>query len=398
MSVSLASSVGTLEFKVREMVSLDNGGRGSCSANLGTAEGRIDSLHDDLTKLFIEERVIGPAFESRVGARAATLAPNVGSGAGTLAAPVTRSVKQEKKSSKRWSCVVCNEKQSVRKVFAQGSMAKDVRHFVQNFNMSRQLSDQKQFLLEEIETIDSPTDDQKRTKKRSDWTEYVDDQEEHCTKYDEDKKLSEVEEIVVTEMPKALFKKPKLKGYSSSGDGEEKFFKPLFLNRNNAKRHQNDHSHDKQYTEIQQTSCGRTSQRRHQVIFPDDQAITLHTSEKALKWNRLRAQIQENNSNAVNMDMEEPCLQQPLKGAKRSISKWNGYISKDDNNYANGAPTAEKGPVSKWSSFITEEDDDLLETRGRGDSWDGVSERSNDLFESIMNDERVEDDIHPDFL
>ncbi|KAL0288304.1 UNVERIFIED_CONTAM: hypothetical protein Sangu_2664800 [Sesamum angustifolium] len=308
-------------------------------------------------------------------------------------------VKQEKKSSKRWSCVVCNEKQSVRKVFAQGSMAKDVRHFVQNFNMSRQLSDQKQFLLEEIETIDSPTDDQKRTKKRSDWTKYVDDQEEHCTKYDEETKLSEVEEIVVTEMPKALFKKPKLKGYSSSGDGEEKFFKPLFLNRNNAKRHQNDHSHVQINSTLKFNNIvEELPEGDIKVIFPDDQAITLHTSEKALKWNRLRAQIQENNSNAVNMDMEEPCLQQPLKGAKRSISKWNGYISKDDNNYANGAPTAEKGPVSKWSSFITEEDDDLLETRGRGDSWYGVSERSNDLFESIMNDERVEDDIHPDFL
>ncbi|KAK4428384.1 hypothetical protein Salat_1138000 [Sesamum alatum] len=323
----------------------------------------------------------------------------------TMQAIISVFVKQEKKSSNKWSCVVCNQKQSVRKVFAQGSMAKDVRHFVQNFNMSRQLSDQKQFLSEELETINSPTDEQKRTKKRSDWTEYVDDQEEHCAKYDEDKKLPEVEEIIVTEMPKALFRKPKLKGYSSSGDGVEKRFKPLFLNRNHAKRHQNDHCQDIQLSEIEQISCGRTSKRRHQDTFPDDESIALHTSEKALKWNRLRAQIQENNSNAANMDMKEPFVQQPIKGVKRSISKWSGYITQDDDNYANGTPTvrldqttAEKGPVSKWSSFITEEDDHGMETRGRGDSWDGVSQRSNNLFESFMNDERVEDDVHPDFL
>ncbi|KAK0601997.1 hypothetical protein LWI29_029465 [Acer saccharum] len=45
-------------------------------------------------------------------------------------------VKQKKKSSNKWTCVVCNQKQSVRKVFAQGYNAKDLRQYVQSFNMS----------------------------------------------------------------------------------------------------------------------------------------------------------------------------------------------------------------------------------------------------------------------
>ncbi|KAK2659130.1 hypothetical protein Ddye_005663 [Dipteronia dyeriana] len=45
-------------------------------------------------------------------------------------------VKQKKKSSNKWTCVVCNQKQSVRKIFAQGYNAKDLRQYVQSFNMS----------------------------------------------------------------------------------------------------------------------------------------------------------------------------------------------------------------------------------------------------------------------
>lgn len=34
---------------------------------------------------------------------------------------------QEKKSSNKWSCAVCTEKQSVRKVFSKSDAAKDCR-------------------------------------------------------------------------------------------------------------------------------------------------------------------------------------------------------------------------------------------------------------------------------
>lgn len=64
----------------------------------------------------------------------------------------------------------------MRKVFAQSFMAKDVRKFVQNFNMSRLLSGQKQSLSNNVpDAADSPKiEEQKR--KRNDWTEYIDDE------------------------------------------------------------------------------------------------------------------------------------------------------------------------------------------------------------------------------
>ncbi|KAJ7565093.1 hypothetical protein O6H91_02G047800 [Diphasiastrum complanatum] len=49
-------------------------------------------------------------------------------------------VKQEKKSSNKWSCCICNEKQSVRKVFGRSAAAKDVRKLVQELNMPNQTS------------------------------------------------------------------------------------------------------------------------------------------------------------------------------------------------------------------------------------------------------------------
>ncbi|EPS71719.1 hypothetical protein M569_03040, partial [Genlisea aurea] len=85
-------------------------------------------------------------------------------------------VKQQKKSSNKWTCVVCNEKQSVCKVFFNALMAKEVRDFVQNFNMSRMLSDQKD--LQQVGEESSYSDEIRgKRKKRTDWTEYIDDEE-----------------------------------------------------------------------------------------------------------------------------------------------------------------------------------------------------------------------------
>ncbi|KAL4272576.1 hypothetical protein GQ457_13G022690 [Hibiscus cannabinus] len=97
----------------------------------------------------------------------------------------TMQVKQRKKSSNKWTCVVCNQKQSVLKVFAQGPMAKDVRKFVQSFNMSRQLTDQNQPFDPTSEyDIDFDDDDgghsdllENPKKRRTDWTEYLDSED-----------------------------------------------------------------------------------------------------------------------------------------------------------------------------------------------------------------------------
>lgn len=77
---------------------------------------------------------------------------------------------------------MCNEKQSVQKVFARAPMAKDVRKFVQSFNMSRKYADeQKQ--VEEIVLVDGVIVDDGQLacstrKRRSDWSAYLDLEED----------------------------------------------------------------------------------------------------------------------------------------------------------------------------------------------------------------------------
>ena len=85
-------------------------------------------------------------------------------------------VKQRKNSSKcnKWTCVVCNQKQSIRKVFAQGPMAKDLRLFVQSFNMSRQFPNNTS---SDPPPLGEPVEDYKRP--RTDWTEYLDTNNEY---------------------------------------------------------------------------------------------------------------------------------------------------------------------------------------------------------------------------
>ncbi|KAJ4847507.1 hypothetical protein Tsubulata_012256 [Turnera subulata] len=92
----------------------------------------------------------------------------------------TMQVKQQKKSGNKWTCVVCNQKQSVRKLYAQGYMAKDLRKFVQSFNMSRSLSsDQHQHSPAPV--LDDPGSSSTgfERKRRTDWTEYLDLEEDH---------------------------------------------------------------------------------------------------------------------------------------------------------------------------------------------------------------------------
>ncbi|GFP98607.1 hypothetical protein PHJA_002004600 [Phtheirospermum japonicum] len=304
-------------------------------------------------------------------------------------------VKQQKKSSNKWSCVVCNQKQSVRKVFAQSAMARDVRKFVQNFNMSRQFSDQKQSFSDEFESFDFQSEE--RTGKRSDWSEYVDDQDEYGGKFDKDEGDNGLEPMVVTEFPKALFKKPKLKDYSSNGYGSQKMFKPNFPSRRNSERQRNENSQDtqSQMTEFEQISCERASKKSD---YSNEEHSSSHPSDRAPKWNRFKAQVQDDHSKSTN-NMEKTFVRQPRNGVEGSISKWDDYITQEgEDNNAIGIQmgrlhhtTAAKGPASKWSSFISEEDDDddNDDILGSGRTIDSMGR---------VSDEKVDDDIHPDFL
>ncbi|CAN6934985.1 unnamed protein product [Brassica oleracea] len=133
----------------------------------------------------------------------------------------TMQVKQKKKSSNNWVCVICNQKQSVRKVFAQGYKAKDLRLFVQSFNMSRKVVDEEK--QEVADTFPEVEDDEEaeeiRGKKLSDWSEYLDSDPPNkrlrLTVEDADGEEEDVK--IVTEIPKEMFKRPKLNRYSNDG-------------------------------------------------------------------------------------------------------------------------------------------------------------------------------------
>lgn len=89
-------------------------------------------------------------------------------------------VKQKKKSSNKWVCVICNQKQSVTKVFAQGYKANELRFFVQSFNMSRKVLDEEAQPVDDTyleADVKGEFDGQVSDvggRKRSDWSEYLD--------------------------------------------------------------------------------------------------------------------------------------------------------------------------------------------------------------------------------
>ncbi|XP_042494031.1 MRN complex-interacting protein isoform X2 [Macadamia integrifolia] len=221
----------------------------------------------------------------------------------------TMQVKQQKKSSNKWNCVICNQKQSIRKVFAQGFLAKDVRKFVQSFNMSRKFIEENAE-AKALSPLPLPPPPQKEihnpTKRRSDWKEYL-DPEDFVDDKQEEKATGGVSEPNIVTLPNEIFKKPKLKNYSGGLDsgGAKRLLKPNFSNRKRVTNQENEEGKELQ-------------------------------SGKA------------------------------------------------------------KGTASKWSNFLSEEDvDELLMERGKRDVRDPWCQAAN--LDTAFSDQRVEDEVHPDF-
>ncbi|CAH9085297.1 unnamed protein product [Cuscuta europaea] len=226
----------------------------------------------------------------------------------------TMQVKQKKKSSNKWVCVVCNQKQSVRKVFAQGFMAKDIRKFVQNFNMSRQLSDQQFHLPEHQEprTLDTEAPfPSNPNNKRTDWTEYLDLEGESVEKDDEQSTEEENETRIVTELPKAMFKRPKFSNYTAGSQSDrEKRFRPVFSKRN---------------------------ARKHSTLQDEDVGPM---SKSALEWE---------DGTLESQDTPSCC-------STKMVAKSNMYFVNEEPN-KESLVTAAKGAISKWSEYLTIDDD-----------------------------------------
>ncbi|KAK4253057.1 hypothetical protein QN277_010882 [Acacia crassicarpa] len=248
----------------------------------------------------------------------------------------TMQVKQKKKSSNKWNCAVCNQKQSMTKVFAQGFMAKDIRAFVQSFNMSRKSLDEQSL---SSETLSPALDDhirdhddenfnltQNQRKKRSNWTEYLDPEYNHIQQRDEVEQDGDGFEVkVVTELEKVMFKKPRLQNYSP-GEGSDKLLKPRFSKRNTNKK-----------------------------IISQGEAV------------KGQLVLTENNYKEPDDRRTQRCQ---LKMSKATC---------------------------KWKDFLTEEDDNLQLGWKRAFK-DHKDQGNNSVLEAITNEEMVEEDIHPDFM
>ncbi|GMP46218.1 hypothetical protein CsSME_00014461 [Camellia sinensis var. sinensis] len=278
----------------------------------------------------------------------------------------TMQVKQKKKSSNKWTCVVCNQKQSVRKVFAQAFMARDVRKFVQTFSMSRQFAQQQcpdETLAPSPEhSSNQPLNNHNNT--RTDWTEYI-DPEDNDDDQVKDQREDVFEPKIVTELPKALFKKPKL-NTNSSGLGTEngeKGFRAVFSKRNSNK-----------------LVVSQDKEPRKDLPM---------MSKEAAKWRTYAAQ-----------DNEDDCHSTTAKGK----SKWSDCMIQEKNEDLAAAkvpwncrPRTMKG-ASKWDSYITEDDDeDDLQLKTGREIADHKGRWDDSVFEATLYDEGVEEDIHPDF-
>ena len=140
---------------------------------------------------------------------------------------VKQQQQKKKKKISKWRCVVCNQMQSVCKVFAQGFVAKDLRSFIQSFNMSRAIAEPPPLPLpqfqEEEEEEDIVHDDRiHNNKRRSNWSQFLDPVAVEEQQVEEER---DFEPKIVTELPEDLFKEQKL---NANAD----LYKPVFSNRN----------------------------------------------------------------------------------------------------------------------------------------------------------------------
>ncbi|KAM5562153.1 hypothetical protein ABKV19_017397, partial [Rosa sericea] len=155
---------------------------------------------------------------------------------------------------------------------------------------------------------------------------------------------------VVTELPPELFKKPKLnKYYDASG------------------------SADKENGGVYEL------QNRRPVISKRNSDKHVLSPPDVEDW-RCELTINKNTSNWSHLMMQDDKESRKLHATKASLT---------------GA--------SKWNDYVTEDDNDGLRIINRKSREENTEQWSNETIanyenETVTTDERVEDDIHPDFL
>ncbi|XP_076907823.1 uncharacterized protein LOC143564435 [Bidens hawaiensis] len=187
-------------------------------------------------------------------------------------------------------------------------MAKDVRKFVQTFNMSRQIQFNQLLLYDDDETLAQQHTETQSTKKRNDWIEYI----------NADDQRGELCELnVVTEMPKPLFKKPKLMNtYSpaaaAAASDNQKLQRPVFAKRNKFNNNNNP------VKEIVKGGMVGDNQHNHDTV---DHGI----SNSMIKWNSKVNACDDADGGSTDTGSSSVMVK-----LKRPASKWDSFVDDDD--------------------------------------------------------------------
>nr|ACG38625.1 hypothetical protein [Zea mays] len=135
----------------------------------------------------------------------------------------TMQVKQQKRSSNKWVCVVCNQRQSVLHVHARGYRAADLRRFVQDTNLARGRREFAPLAEPDVDRDLAAVEEGDVfpiEKSQTEWSEYLDDPGETgkgCGGLGADASDGESDEgiEVITELPQ---KRPKVRPRKAQSD------------------------------------------------------------------------------------------------------------------------------------------------------------------------------------
>lgn len=271
----------------------------------------------------------------------------------------TMQAKQQKKSNNKWSCSICNEKQSFQKIFARSTAAKDIRKFVQDFNMSRQLKDAQAMhnLMsgpeEEIADINNWGDGAEilqerdnsfvQERQQSKWVEYLESQQENSMpKFTAEEEEEELDGIrVITDLSDVHLRKRKQK----------------FVSRNK----QSDRTHDRNQSKKSTTST--------LDITHDSRTLESYGFVKEKKKKNTRDEP--NMSPAIAGQMKEYINEtedgsmQDARGSMKRVSKWASYLEAESNTETKSSdygsdwniePSVQSPPQTEWTDQVFEED------------------------------------------
>lgn len=275
----------------------------------------------------------------------------------------TMQAKQQKKSNNKWSCAICNEKQSLQKIFARSTAAKDIRKFVQDFNMSRHLKDAQAMHNvitgpeEEIADLNSWEDGAEiiqeeensfiQDRQQSKWAEYlVSEQDNSIPKFiAEEEAFNDIR--VVTDLSDVHLRKRKHK----------------FVARNK----QSDHTHD-----------GNESKKSTTSKF-----VKLHESRTLESYGFVKEKKKKNT-------VDEPKMSATIAG---QIKEYRNETRDESIQDVGGSVKR----VSKWASYMEAGSNTETKSHDCGSDWNTESSLQSPL-QTEWADQVFEEDVHADFF